>query len=225
MIYSFSPPKNRGLCTILRTEAGGQEELLSAETASKTNDDDDDGGDDDDDDDDDEKNMSQHLKRKVYCNNSHWLSKDSPPSESISAAKKSTPHLSNHVAYYDAASLYPTSGESHLSSQCKKSNASSQQRNNTNLNLSTTAGKSRRLSTRKKFFPPPSFPFPPFLSFPSLFGKEKEKEGKRRGKGRRMLKTENSVMFFRARRHAHWYGISVCQGFLHVASAEKRKEM
>jgi hypothetical protein len=78
---------------------------------------------------------------------------------------------------------------------------------------------------KKIFSPPPSFPFPPFLSFPSLFGKEKEKEGKRRGKGRRMLKTENSVMFFRARRHAHWYGISVCQGFLHVASAEKRKEM
>jgi hypothetical protein len=121
------------------------------------------------------------LKRKVYCNNSHWLSKDSPPSESISAAKKSTPHLSNHVAYYDAASLYPTSGESPLSSQCKKSNASSQQRNNTNLNLSTTAGKSRRLST-KIFFPfPPSFPFTPFLPFPSLFGKEKEKEGKRMG--------------------------------------------
>jgi hypothetical protein len=181
-IFFFST-KNRGLCTILRTEAGGQEEILSAEAASKTNDDNDDD-DDDDDDDDEEENMSQHLKRKVYCNNSHWLSKDSPPSESISAAKKSTPHLSNHVAYYDAASLYPTSGESPLSSQCKKSNASSQQRNNTNLNLSTTAGKSRRLSTRKKFFPPPflSLPSLPFLPFPLWKGKGKggEKEGERK---------------------------------------------
>ena len=174
-IFCFST-KNRGLCTILRTEAGGQEEILSAEAASKTNDDNDG---DDDDDDDDEKNMSQHLKRKVYCNNSHWLSKDSPPSESISAAKKSTPHLANHVAYYDAASLYPTSGESPLSSQCKKSNASSQQRNNINLNLSTTAGKSRRLSTRKKFFPP--LPFPSLPSFPTLPSLERKR--KRMGKG------------------------------------------
>lgn len=40
---------------------------------------------------------SQQQEQSTYCNNSHWLPEN--------ASKES-----NHVAYYDAASLYPTSG-------------------------------------------------------------------------------------------------------------------
>jgi len=67
----------RGLCTILRSEAGGQDDILQDVV-----DDDDDGA----------------FLKKTYSNNSHWL-------------PEGQPKASNHVAYYDAASLYPSSGE------------------------------------------------------------------------------------------------------------------
>jgi hypothetical protein len=56
-----------GLCTILRSEAGGQEDAIAE------------GCEDD----------------PAYCNNAHFLTNG---------------NLSNHVAYYDAAALYPSSG-------------------------------------------------------------------------------------------------------------------
>ncbi len=64
-----------------RSKAGGQD-------LEDDNDDDDDDDDDDGDDGNDEIN---------YRNNSHWK-------------KASTCGLSNYVSYYDAASLYPSSG-------------------------------------------------------------------------------------------------------------------
>ena len=72
----------RGLTSVYRSKAGGQD-LEDADN------DDDDDDDDNDDDDDDEIN---------YRNNSHWK-------------KASTCGLSNYVSYYDAASLYPSSGK------------------------------------------------------------------------------------------------------------------
>jgi hypothetical protein len=54
----------RGLCTILRSEAGGQD-------------------------------LSE-IDERAYKNNSHWLEEG---------------ENSNHVAYYDAAALYPSSGK------------------------------------------------------------------------------------------------------------------
>jgi len=57
-----------GICTILRSEAGGQEEAVA-------------GGCEDD---------------PAYRNNAHFLDDGG---------------LSNHVGYYDAAALYPSSGE------------------------------------------------------------------------------------------------------------------
>ncbi len=65
-----------------RSKAGGQD-------LEDADDDDDDADADADDDDDDEIN---------YRNNSHWK-------------KASTCGLSNYVSYYDAASLYPSSGK------------------------------------------------------------------------------------------------------------------
>ena len=62
----------RGLCTILRSEAGGQTDL-------------------------EETNVDVTVNR-AYKNNAHWL----PQGQN-----------SNFVAYYDAASLYPTSGKHH----------------------------------------------------------------------------------------------------------------
>jgi hypothetical protein len=70
----------RGLTSVYRSKAGGQD----LEDAAAAADDDDD----DDDDNDDEIN---------YRNNSHWK-------------KASMCCLSNYVSYYDAASLYPSSG-------------------------------------------------------------------------------------------------------------------
>ena len=64
-IYIFF---SSGLCTILRSEAGGQEEAVA-------------GGCEDD---------------PAYRNNAHFLDDG---------------ELSNHVGYYDAAALYPSSGE------------------------------------------------------------------------------------------------------------------
>ena len=79
----------RGLTSVYRSKAGGQD----LEDADNTNDNDDDDDDDDnDDDDDDEIN---------YRNNSHWK-------------KASMCGLSNYVSYYDAASLYPSSGTIHI---------------------------------------------------------------------------------------------------------------
>ncbi len=86
----YSEPKThlsgffRGLTSVYRSKAGGQD----LEDADNTNVDDDD----DDDDDDDEIN---------YRNNSHWK-------------KASMCSLSNYVSYYDAASLYPSSGTIHI---------------------------------------------------------------------------------------------------------------
>ena len=64
--YFFS-----GLCTILRSEAGGQEERFEGETSAAAGD---------------------------YCNNAHWLG-------------ETNAQASNYVAYYDATSLYPSSGK------------------------------------------------------------------------------------------------------------------
>jgi hypothetical protein len=72
----------RGLCTILRSEAGGQDNLPAS--TAPTNDEDD--------------NNDANF---AYCNNSHWL-----PESGVEKNR------SNHVAYYDAAALYPASGES-----------------------------------------------------------------------------------------------------------------
>ena len=66
LIYFFS-----GLCTILRSEAGGQDEVVDR------------GGPED----------------ENYKNNFHLLPPDASPGRS------------NHVGYYDAAALYPSSGE------------------------------------------------------------------------------------------------------------------
>lgn len=68
---------HRGLCTILRSAAGGQDRLV------------------DDDDDDD---------AAAYKNNSHWLS------NGVGGGGGGGEN-SNFVGYYDAASLYPSSGE------------------------------------------------------------------------------------------------------------------
>ncbi len=83
LLLIISEPKThlsgffRGLTSVYRSKAGGQD----LEDADNTNVD-------DDDEDDDEIN---------YRNNSHWK-------------KASTCGLSNYVSYYDAASLYPSSG-------------------------------------------------------------------------------------------------------------------
>ena len=63
----FFLSRDSGLCTILRSEAGGQEE-------------------------------AGELDEESYRNNAHLL----PPGQG---------QRSNHVAYYDAAALYPSSGK------------------------------------------------------------------------------------------------------------------
>ena len=89
LLLIISEPKThlsgffRGLTSVYRSKAGGQD----LEDADNTND-----NDDDDEDDDDEIN---------YRNNSHWKN-------------ASMCGLSNYVSYYDAASLYPSSGTIHI---------------------------------------------------------------------------------------------------------------
>ena len=62
-------PHSRGLCTILRTAAGGQNRVADFDVPE-------------------------------YKNNSHWVLPDGGAAED-----------SNYVCYYDAASLYPSSGK------------------------------------------------------------------------------------------------------------------
>ncbi len=67
----FCHPPFSGLCTILRSEAGGQDDVVSRGGADESD----------------------------YRNNSHLLPPDAATGRS------------NHVGYYDAAALYPSSGE------------------------------------------------------------------------------------------------------------------
>jgi hypothetical protein len=67
----FCHPLFSGLCTILRSEAGGQDDVVSRGGADEPD----------------------------YRNNSHLLPPDAATGRS------------NHVGYYDAAALYPSSGE------------------------------------------------------------------------------------------------------------------
>ena len=76
-IYFLS--SHSGLCTILRSEAGGQVDAIAE------------GCDDD----------------PAYRNNAHLLSNDDDDDDDD---EKMGQH-SNHVAYYDAAALYPSSGK------------------------------------------------------------------------------------------------------------------
>ena len=66
----------RGLCTILRSAAGGQDCVTDWDS-------------------------------REYKNNSHWLEDD--------GAADGEPQDSNFVCYYDAASLYPSSGKTNSS--------------------------------------------------------------------------------------------------------------
>ena len=73
----------RGLCTILRTAAGGQ-------------------------------NKIEDFDVPEYGNNFHWLQQQQPPEaidDDDDADAAASPGNSNYVCYYDAASLYPSSGE------------------------------------------------------------------------------------------------------------------
>ena len=67
-----------GLCTIFRSEAGGQTERFDEEDVDKT---------------------------RNYHNNAHWLKDDNDSTDGGGGQP------SNFVAYYDATSLYPSSGE------------------------------------------------------------------------------------------------------------------
>jgi len=71
----------RGLCTILRSEAGGQTDLEEPTAHANATD------------------------NRAYKNNAHWLS------SAAADGGDDEGQPSNFVAYYDAASLYPTSGE------------------------------------------------------------------------------------------------------------------
>ena len=73
--YLFFLSSHSGLCTILRSEAGGQVDAIAE------------GCDDD----------------PAYRNNAHLLGNNDDD-------EKMGQH-SNHVAYYDAAALYPSSGK------------------------------------------------------------------------------------------------------------------
>ena len=88
---------DRGLCVVARNRAGQSDCLPSANSVVDDNDDDDDDVDDDDDDDDDVE--SRH--------NSHWLPCNNDDDDDDD--DKSGP--SRWINYYDAASLYPSSGK------------------------------------------------------------------------------------------------------------------
>ena len=93
-----------GLCSVYRTVAGGQSDaarpwFFAPDENGKENR----AGDDDDDDDDD--GASERDFSGVYCNNAHWLDGGGGGDASGPSGGPS-----RYVGYYDAASLYPSSG-------------------------------------------------------------------------------------------------------------------
>jgi hypothetical protein len=106
---------NRGLCSVYRSEAGGQNVFKWTSSTSTNNDDhnydsrtvagDETGGD-----------VRDEMDDVAYRNNSHWLSDNNGNDENNGddddddRVLRLQPGNSNYVLYYDAASLYPSSG-------------------------------------------------------------------------------------------------------------------
>ena len=111
-----------GLCTILRTAAGGQEDGLFGNLTKASHAYDKAGGvvvDDDDDDDDDDDGgkivsaAAAAAAHEAYKNNSHWLPRTTTAvgeEDRGGRGGRCGGEESNFVCYYDAASLYPSSG-------------------------------------------------------------------------------------------------------------------